>query len=294
MHGTCIHCKHAAVSDAGIVNACRHLAPPDKQNVMMKQFAMPKTNDDPVHDLALSSCDGLENGKTGSCLFVGLKGNHESDLHSPCSQLWTHPSSSIQDDLEKIPKKLQDGLKNFKPEDLMSLFVGAPSAKDSDWNQTHPGKSSPEIITSIPWELFEKFAPDVTPLDDGGTVDLGGSPDSCKRQLKETLAAVMWVRAHQGLVHCGASKSLSNALANVSAFELGTPLTHAHCLWNDRGAFCGLSHDMCRFSPKCSFKNFDLKRKSKIHTSLDKTSQSPVLQGHCAAPVFVQVKSWTK
>lgn len=254
MDGTKIHAKHAVVSDAGILNTCRYLVPVEKGAAMMKRLTVPaKTSLDKAKADQPSSV--LDNGTTGLCLFVGLKGDHDSDLHLPRSQLWMYPSAEIEQDIDKFPETLKEGLTKLKPHDLTPLFVGAPSGKDADWSKNFPNKSTLEIITYVPWNWFQKFAP-TQPKDDSGAVDLGGKPGSHDKeyqQAKAALAALMYARARQGLVDSGASDSLPDTLADVDTYELGTPLTYAHYLWNDRGAFYGLSHDMHRFQPRIFF-----------------------------------------
>ena len=263
MDGTKLYAKRAVVSDAGILNTCRYLIPPSKaRDAMMKRLVIPNTEGEQggksdCESKASSSQHIIENGATGLCLFVGLKGDHDSDLQLPHSQIWMYPSDSIETDMQNIPKTLEKGLEYLKPWNLTPLFVGSPSGKDGDWSKTHPGKSSLEIITSIPWTWFEKFAPSAVDTTKGGAIDLGGKPGLREmeyKQAKEKLAAAMWARARQGLVDGGASeRHLPETIADVDTYVLGTPLTYAHYLWNDKGAWYGLDHNVDRFRPSIFF-----------------------------------------
>ena len=253
MDGTKIRAKHAVVSDAGVVNTCRYLVPLDKRDSMMKRLTVPEGSSVDTTEADKSS-HMLENGATGLCLFVGLKGDHDEDLQLPHSHLWMYPTESIEKDARALPSSLKVGLEELKPCDLVPLYVGSPSGKDGDWKKSFPKKSTLEIITSIPWKWFQEFAP-TTPVGEGA-VELGGKPGSREKaynQAKEQLAELMYARARQGLVDSGASNSLPLTLAEADTYELGTPLTYAHYLWNDKGAFYGLDHGLHRFRPRIFF-----------------------------------------
>jgi all-trans-retinol 13,14-reductase len=247
MDGTQIRAKRAVVSDAGVINTCQFLVPPEKRKAMMKRLAI-QTRDEGAGDNNGASVR-IQNGETGLCLFVGLQGDHDADLQLPHYHLWMYPSAAIENDMENLSRIPKEQLQKVKPHQLAPLYVGSPSGKDGSWKKECPGKSTLEIITSVPFAWFEEFFPD-------GTMDPGGKPGSHGidyANRKEILANLLWTRARQGLVDSGASESLPQTLAEVAVYELGTPITYAHYLWNDKGAFYGLDHNVDRFSPRIFF-----------------------------------------
>ena len=249
--GTKLYAKRAVVSDAGVSNTIQRLVPPCKERDAMinrLSIAQPTERDEVTT---------VGNGNTGLCLFVGLKGDHDIDFKLPHTQIWMYPSSSIEDDMNKLPRSLEEALQTVQPHNLTPLFVGSPSSKDGAWRKKHPGKAALEIITGIPWEWFEKFAPSkLESNEDRGAFDLGGKSgvrDAEYENAKAKIAEIMWARARQGLIDSDASETLPKTLAGVDVFELGTPLTYAHYLWNEKGSFYGLAHDIERFSPRIFF-----------------------------------------
>lgn len=163
-------------------------------------------------------------------------------MHLPRTQLWMYPSNTLEEDIDRFPPCLEDGLANLKPDQFTPLFVGPPSGKDDSWKTMHPNKSTLEIITSVPWSWFEPFAPKSKNQEEvGGAFDLGGvsgkrSPEY--KHAKEVIAQAMWTRARQGLIDNGAlTDKLPRNLTNVAVYELATPLTYGHYLWNDKGLY---------------------------------------------------------
>jgi all-trans-retinol 13,14-reductase len=236
--GRKIYAKKAVVSDSGLLNTFFHLLPLDLKN-----------RDKLINSLCRKDGKELHNGISGISLFVGLKGDHDKDLNLPHSQLWLHPSEHIEDYLDHLPESLDDALREMKPEDLGPVFVSSPSGKDSTWKTARPGMSTVETMAAAPMRWFQDFAPSP---EDRAKVGPGGKPGSKGEkyeQAKERLAQLLWARTREGLLKEGA-KDIPENIRDAEFYELGTPLTFAHYLWRDNGAFYGLDRDTKLFTPK--------------------------------------------
>ena len=248
--GTVVRAKHAVVSDAGVMNTFQTLVPQEKCETLLKRYLI--RPEEASRASGGNSGAFIKNSRTGLNMFVGLKGDHQKDLHLPHQQLWLYPSPSLEQDLNKIPESLKDGtIDDLSPNDFSPFFIGSPSGKDGDWNKHHCGKSTLEIITAVPWVWFQDFVPTkAKPLD--GSDDPGGKPGSHGeeyRKIKETLAGKMWARTREALVNSD-TKGLPKTIADADTYEVGTPLTYAHYLRADRGALYGVNHDLNRFRPR--------------------------------------------
>ena len=243
-----LRANKSVVSNAGYHNTLHRLLPPNYR---------PHASAD---QQSADAAKALKNGRGGLSLFIGLRGDHDLDWKLPHQNLWIYPDDvPMEEGPEAYPEQWQD----MQPHRFAPVFVGAPSGKDSQWKFKHPGRSTLEILTAAPWEWFQEYAPAVPIKDDAGHEDPGGAPGSHGQAYdaaKEALAQVLWTRVRQGLLAVGASDHLPSNVQDADYYELGTPLTFAHYLWADRGAFYGLDHDTSRFEPE----QFYLNLRSKV------------------------------
>lgn len=240
-NGRRITARQSVVSNAGYINTVSKLLP---SNVTFR-----------LTDSSLQKNSSLQNGPTGVCLYVGLKGGAEK-YKLPQQQLWMFPDDAPMAKLmASYPDTLEQACKSMKPSDWSPVFVTSPSAKDAKyWKDNHAGRCTLEIISAAPWSWFSDFVDRIPRNADEGHVDMGGHPGShgpAYEDAKAFLAQSLWSRARQGLIEFGADASLLPVqLSSVDYFDMGTPLTYAHYLYSHQGAFYGLDHDVTRFDAK--------------------------------------------
>jgi len=107
------------------------------------------------------------------------------------------------------------------------VYISFPSAKDPEWEQHYPGKSTVQAITMAPYEWFEKWS---------GTTwkQRGEDYEALKEELTQRLLKVLYKHMPQ----------LEGAL---DFCELATPLSTEWFHLYDRGEIYGLDHDPGRF-----------------------------------------------
>jgi len=152
------------------------------------------------------------------CVYAGFRGTAE-ELGLPRTNLWIYPSP----DHEANVARFRDNPAAPFP----LLYISFPSAKDPEWNDSHPGTSTVEILTMAPWEWFEKW--------DGTTWGQRGKD-------YEALKAGFQVRLLEALFR--ELPQLRDALVYA---ELSTPLSTAWFGAWPQGEIYGLDHDVDRF-----------------------------------------------
>ena len=168
--------------------------------------------------------------------FVNLNGTPD-ELELRDSNLWIYPDGDYDKLLEEYEK---DILKNPMP-----LFIACTCAKDSDWTNRYPNKSSAIVLTMAKKEWFEQWE----------------GEDCMKRNLdykdlKEKMA--------QRMLNEGLYKYYPKTKGNVDHYEMGTPLTNQFYLGALNGEGYGLESNSYRFSnghdlkPMTSINNFYL------------------------------------
>jgi all-trans-retinol 13,14-reductase len=81
-------------------------------------------------------------------LYIGLEGTPE-ELQIPKTNYWIYPAEGSHD--ECVEKYLNDLSQPFP-----LVYLSFPCAKDPDWSNRYPGKSSIDIITLLPYEAKKK------------------------------------------------------------------------------------------------------------------------------------------
>ena len=84
------------------------------------------------------------------CLYVGLNGSSES-LDLPKANFWLYPDNYDHD--ENYENFVRDSENN----PMAVAYISFPSAKDPDWENRYPGKSTIEIITLCPYEWVSQW-----------------------------------------------------------------------------------------------------------------------------------------
>jgi len=168
-------------------------------------------------------------------LYVGLEGSPE-ELQIPKTNYWIYPEEGNHD---TCVKRYLDDLSQPFP----VVYLSFPSAKDPDWSNRYPGKSTIDIITLLPYESFEKWS---------GTSwkKRGDEYESFKEEISDRLLKELY-------------NHLPHLKGKISCYELSTPLTTQHFVNYSRGEIYGLDHSPSRFRqpflvPRTPIKKFYL------------------------------------
>jgi len=154
-----------------------------------------------------------------ACLYIGLEGSPE-ELNLPKTNYWIYPAEGDHDSC--VEKYLNDMSQPFPV-----VYISFPSAKDPDWSNRYPGKSTIDIITLIPYEAVEKWATT-------SWKKRGEEYETIKEQITQRLLKELY-------------KQLPQVQGKINCCELSTPLTTQHFVNYERGEIYGLDHSPSRF-----------------------------------------------
>jgi len=168
-------------------------------------------------------------------LYIGLEGSPE-ELQLPKTNYWIYPAEG---DHDTCVKRYLDDLSQPFP----LVYLSFPSAKDPDWSNRYPGKSSIDIITLMPFETFEKWS-------DTSWKKRGDTYEKVKEDIAQRLLKELY-------------KQLAQVEGKINCYELSTPLTTQHFMNYKNGEVYGLDHGPSRFrqaflTPRTPIKNFYL------------------------------------
>lgn len=207
------------VSNAGIITTYNQLLPS-------------KTID--THGLA-AQLQKVKQSVAHLSLYIGLEGTPEA-LQLPKTNYWVYPADGDHDTC--VQRYLEDLSQPFPV-----VYLSFPSAKDPDWSNRYPGKSTIDIITLIPYEVFEKWS-------DKSWMKRGEEYEAIKEEFAQRLLKELY-------------KQLPQVKGKINYYELSTPLTTQHFVNYEKGEIYGLDHSPNRFrqsflKPKTPIKNFYL------------------------------------
>jgi len=165
-------------------------------------------------------------------LYIGLNGSPES-LKLPKANYWVYPKNCNHDEV------FENYVKDYNNE-FPVVYISFPSAKDPDWSNRYPGKSTIDIITVIPYDIFQKW-------EDARWKKRGGDYDELKEKLSQRLLEALF-------------KMEPHLRDKVDYYELSTPITTRHFVNYDKGEIYGLDHTPDRFehrflNPRTPIKN---------------------------------------
>ena len=121
------------ISGTGVINTFKKLIP---QAVSKK------------HGL-LDKLQKVNPSVSHASLYIGLNGSPEA-LKLPKTNLWIYPKEGDHDTL--VSNYVKDIDAPFPV-----VYVSFPSAKDPDWSNRYPGKSTINIITLLPFDVFSNW-----------------------------------------------------------------------------------------------------------------------------------------
>lgn len=177
----------------------------------------------------------VERSMAHACLYIGFKESPE-DLKLPKTNYWIYNDNIDHD--ESVDRYLADLNQPFP-----MVYVSFPSAKDPDWSNRYPGKSTIDIITLLPYEPFEKW-------ENTRWMKRGEDYNAFKENVAQRLLKVLY-------------SQMPHLEGKVDYYELSTPLTTQHFINYDKGEIYGLDHSPSRFrqkflKPRTPIKNFYL------------------------------------
>lgn len=170
-----------------------------------------------------------------ACLYIGLNGSPQ-ELNLPKTNYWIYPDKIDHD------TAVTNFLKNSDAE-FPVVYISFPSAKDPDWSNRYPNKSTIDIITLSPFEMFKDW-------QGSKWMKRGEEYDILKEKITQRLLDILY-------------KHIPQAKGKIEHYELSSPLTTQHFVNYDEGEIYGLDHTPKRFrqrylKPKTPIKNFYL------------------------------------
>ncbi len=157
-----------------------------------------------------------------ACLYIGLEGSPE-ELKLPKTNYWIYPDDLDHDGC--VERYVNDTNQPFPV-----VYISFPSAKDPDWSNRYPGKSTIDIITLVPYETFE-------PWVNTRWKKRGEAYDQLKEKMSQRLLEELY-------------RQVPQVKGKVEYYELSTPLTTQHFVNYDKGEIYGLDHTPKRFRQK--------------------------------------------
>lgn len=207
------------ISGAGVMTTYKKLIPPEVVQKHQLENQLTKVNNSVAH----------------ISLYIGLKGAPE-ELKLPKANYWVYPSDASHD--ECVSRYSQDTKHPFPV-----VYISFPSAKDPEWSNRYPGKSTIDIITLMPYEVFQKW-------EDTRWKKRGEDYEALKETYAQRLLEELF-------------KLEPHLRDKIDFYELSTPITTKHFVNYEKGEIYGLEHSPERFKhkflrPHTPIKNFYL------------------------------------
>lgn len=157
-----------------------------------------------------------------ACLYLGLEGTPE-ELGLPKNNFWIYPEEGDHDTC--VENYLKDLDAPFPV-----VYVSFPAAKDPDWSNRYPGKSTIDIITLVPYEAFVEWK-------ETSWMKRGEKYEAFKSKITERLLDVLY-------------EQLPQVKGKIVHQELSSPLSTKHFMNYEKGEIYGLDHSPERFKQK--------------------------------------------
>jgi all-trans-retinol 13,14-reductase len=151
-------------------------------------------------------------------LYVGIKAT-DADLGLNGTNLWIYPSFNHDVNVARFADDIDSP--------FASLYISFPSAKDPDFVNRHPGRSTVEVLTFVPFEAFASWR-------DTKWKHRGAAYDSLKQSLAARLQAAL-------------ERYVPTIAVRVDYAELSTPVTTRHFMNYEKGEIYGMSSTPARF-----------------------------------------------
>jgi all-trans-retinol 13,14-reductase len=190
------------LSDAGAANTFERLLP---QGL-------------PALDSLRGQMRGLQPSASHVNLFLGLSQSDAAlGLHG--TNLWIYPSFDHDANVERFAKDMDAP--------FPAIYISFPSSKDPDFQRRHPGKSTVEAITMLPYAAFERWG-------EARWKRRGDEYDALKEQLSMRLLAEV-------------ERQAPSVVGNIAYRESATPVTTRHFTNYSHGEIYGIAATPERF-----------------------------------------------
>jgi len=190
------------LSDAGAANTFERLLPPNLS----------------VLDSLRRQLLRLQPSTAHVSLYVGLS-QSDAALGLEGTNLWVYPSFDHDANVERFARDIDAP--------LPGVYLSFPSAKDPDFQRRHPGKSTVEAITMLPYAAFDRW----------GDTRWKRRGDEYKG-LKERLSARLLAELE---------RQAPSVDGNIAYTELSTPVTTRHFMNYGHGEIYGIASTPERF-----------------------------------------------
>ena len=190
------------VSNAGFYNTVKKLLPEDVQTRLGVDAWTKEVSPSSAH----------------FCIYAGFNGTTE-ELGLSTTNLWIYPNGDHD-----------NNLKNYQAdpnEEFPLVYISFPSAKDPDWNNRYPGKSTVEVVTPANMDWFKKW-------EGSQWQKRGEDYEAFKAQFSERLMEKLFERHPQ-------------LRDKLDYFELSTPLSTNWYQKTSAGEMLALDHYVDRF-----------------------------------------------
>lgn len=199
--GKSIYAKHI-ISDTGVISTFAELLPP----AVAEQ-----------HHLA-EKLSTLTSSMAHMGMYIGVKESPES-LHLPKCNYWIFPDEYNHELNQARYKNLES--------DLPVAYVSFPAAKDPEWNETHPGKSTIEVIILVPYEWFAQW-------ENTSWKKRGAEYEAMKERVGQQMLERLYRVAPQ-------------LKGKIDYYDVSTPLTTKKFMSHAKGEIYGVAHTPQRF-----------------------------------------------
>jgi all-trans-retinol 13,14-reductase len=190
------------LSDAGAANTFGRLLPPQL----------------PALDSLRHKLRSLQPSTAHLSLYVGLS-QSDAALGLQGTNLWVYPSFDHDANVERSARNIDAP--------LPVVYLSFPSAKDPDFQRRHPGKSTVEATTMLPYAAFDRWG-------ETRWKRRGDEYDALKERLAERLRAEL-------------ERQAPSVVGNIAYTELSTPLTTRHFMNYGHGEIYGIVSTPGRF-----------------------------------------------
>jgi all-trans-retinol 13,14-reductase len=151
-------------------------------------------------------------------LYVGIKAT-DDDLGLKGTNLWIYPSLDHDANVARFAKDIHS--------EFASLYISFPSAKDPDFANRYPGRSTVEVLTFVPFEQFAGWR-------DTKWQRRGPTYDSLKQLFAARLRAEL-------------ERQVPAIAGRIDYAELSTPVTTRHFMNYENGEIYGIGSTPARF-----------------------------------------------
>lgn len=205
------------ISNAGVYNTFNHLIPQQSK----------KTEN-------TSDLNKIDPSMSHVCLYVGLN-KTDAELKLPKHNIW-HYESYRQD--EKFDHHIA-----HDPSRSPVTYISFPSAKDPDWQKTHQGTATIQVVGSFPFQSMAKW-------ENEKWQHRGEEYEQLKEEIKNNLLSKLF-------------SVMPEIKDHIEYMELSTPLSTKHFSNYAHGEIYGLEHTPNRFKlkqlrPVTNYKNLYL------------------------------------